>query len=170
MTVGGAASKGRPVLLDSDVERIIAAEKYLPSNKKDPFRLKPDNGHKRAVIDLNCSSYNLSMRIRVSEDDEFNFSILLVYTDPQNRDYILRRYNGDHGKHTNLLSGEVMCGPHIHKITEEYQRKTHKGEGYAEKTESYRTWNDAVKIFIKDMNIRYEVNKHISSLEEWVFK
>lgn len=140
---------------DEYVDKIIDAQKFIPETKKDPFKTTENNGNMRASIDLNCAQYNVRMNIRQTIDDALDFSVLLVYTDQHNHSYILRRYNGDHGKHIDPLTGEKVWGPHIHKITVECQRTIHKDEGHAESTDCYKTLSQAIDVFMKDMNIHY---------------
>lgn len=158
--------KGRPVIIEEFVDKVIKTKKIMPDTKKDPLKMVEKNGNFRATIDLVCT-YKVRMGIRQSVDDAFDFSILLIYTDNQNHDYILRRYNGDHGDHTDPITGEKIRGPHIHKITEECQRTIHKDEGHAEITNRYRMLNEAIDVFMADMNICYKDGTRHTKLSEF---
>ena len=46
--------KGRPILEESFVDRLVDIPKYIPKEIKDPFRLKEDNGHLRSSVALIC--------------------------------------------------------------------------------------------------------------------
>jgi len=145
--------KGRPILDDEFVDKIIKAKKFIPNIKKDPFKTTEKNGNNRASIYLICDQYDVRMDIRQTADDFLDFSVLLIFTDNHNHNYILRRYNGDHGSHTDPITGEKIWGPHIHKISEECQRTIHKDEGHADATDDYKTLNQAIDVFMADMNI-----------------
>ncbi|MCL2147885.1 MAG: hypothetical protein FWH47_00890 [Methanomassiliicoccaceae archaeon] len=160
--------RGKPILRDNDVREIVAALKYIPLGTGDPLkRMREKNGHYRAAVELTCPSYDLSMRLRRAVDDDLDFSVLLIYTDSRGSDYIIRRYNGDHGKHTDPFTGDIIRGPHIHKITERCQRTLHKAEGYAEPTTEYHTLPQATRVFMRDMNISYEEGKGVTTLERF---
>jgi len=161
------SQKERPILKEIEAEQIIAAKKHIHKGLKEPFKLTSKNGHLRASVDLMCQQYKLSMRLRKAEDDELDFSILLVYIDEKGREYIIRRYNGDHGKHTNPISGEVISGPHVHIITEECQRTRHKAEGQARATSEYKTFRQAINIFMRDMNIEFEGPENTVTLKQY---
>lgn len=121
-------SKSRPILTDSFVESIIRSEKFIPekiSDVGDRSQYKLENGQYRLNIDLECSGYRLRMAIRQLFADPLDFSILLIYYDQDGYDYIIKRYNGDHGIHKNPMTGDSFSGPHIHTITEWCQIHTH---------------------------------------------
>ena len=167
---GENSQKGRPILKDEFVKAIIDSSKQIPKSKKDPFRMTDNNGNRRASIDLICPHYEVKMGIRQALDDSLDFSVLLIYTDANGRTYILRRYNGDHGKHTDPITSEIIRGPHIHMITEECQHKTHKDECHAEATDRYHTLEQAIGVFMKDMNIHHEMGKdqtRITNSSRW---
>ena len=165
---GEQTQKRKPILKEEDVERIIAARKYIQEDAGSLLKkMRLKNGHWRASADLICPQHNLRILIRKTEDDERDFSVLLVYTDGCGSEYTLRRYNGDHGKHTNPITGEVIYGPHIHKITEECQRTMLKGEGQAEDTGEYQTLRTAIEIFMRDMNIVRKGQENNTKLTGW---
>jgi len=162
----GKGPKGRPILTDEFVDEIIAAKKLIPKSTKNPFKTTEKNGNNRASIELICHPYGLRMGIRQTIDDALDFSVLLIYTDANGRTYILRRYNGDHGKHTDPITSHELWGPHIHRITEECQKTIHKDEGHAEATNRYQTLDQAIDVFMNDMNISHEQNKYLTKLTD----
>jgi len=165
---GEQTQKRKPVLKDEDAEQIIATRKYIQEDAGGLLKkMKLKNGHWRATTDLICSQHNLKMLLRKTEDDECDFSVLLIYTDGYGSEYILRRYNGDHGRHTNPITREVMSGPHIHKITEDCQRTMLRGEGQAEATGEYQTLRTAIEIFMRDMNIVRKGQENNTKLTGW---
>ena len=161
---------GRPVLRDSLVSDIMSCRKTIPTGIKDPRdmgSLKLDSGNYRRKIPLKSDRYNLRMTIRKSEDDPLNFSVILSYTDANGLIYIIRRYNGDHGEHKDQMTGRILSGPHIHTITEEYQLRGYKAEGFAVETDRYRTLMEAINVFLKDMNITYELPPGATTLDDY---
>jgi hypothetical protein len=160
----------KPLLADSLASEIVGCKKAIPAGTRDPHdlgALKLDSGNYRRRIPLKCDGYNLRMTIRKSEDDPFDFSVILTYVDASGRTYIIRRYNGDHGEHRDQMTGRIISGPHIHKISEEYQRMGYKAEGFAEATEEYRTLKEAISIFLRDMHIAYELPRGATTLDDY---
>lgn len=161
---------GNSIISDTFAEELIVEPKYYDS-KTTLFELKPvaDARHKKADIALICEKYNhaVSMTIRQSTICALNFSVVLRYKDQNKNTYNLIRYNGDHGSHTNTLTNKIITGPHIHRITEEYQKNTTRPEGYAVATDKYVDLNQAIAIFLKDMNISVKRPPNTPKLEDW---
>ena len=163
-------SRGRPLLCDDAVKRIIEAPKLIPSDVADVTdmgALKENGGHLRRNIDLICDEYKVRMSIRQLETEPLNFSVLLIYTDEAGYTYNIRRYNGNHGTHIDRVTGDVINGPHIHMITEKAQMSTHKDEGHAVATDKYKTLPDAINVFMTDLNIKYERVANNRRLDEY---
>lgn len=163
-------AKGRPVLSDRTVAEIIACDKTVPgkiADVGDRRAFRADNGQYRRTIDLICPEYALRMSIRQLAADAMDFSVILFYTDPDGYVYIIKRYNGNHGMHRNPHTGETFSGPHIHTISEWCQIHTNKAEGQAFPTDSYSNLQDAIAVFMKDLNISYERAIGVSRMEDF---
>ncbi|MCH3978153.1 MAG: hypothetical protein LKJ94_04155 [Candidatus Methanomethylophilus sp.] len=163
-------SGGKPVLSDEIVEKIIKCSKTIPDrifDVTDFSMFKIDNMQKRRNIDLICNEYKLRMSIRQLVIDPMDFSVILIYTDAEGYEYIIVRYNGDHGVHVNRRTGELIFGPHIHKISEWCQMYTHKEEGQATPTDKYVNLQEAVHVFMKDLNISYARSKGVARMEDY---
>lgn len=151
--------KGKPLLGDKEIEKIVSAPKYIPNSVGKAYdwsAFKLDNGQFRRKIELLCEGFRLTMAMRQLQDEPLDFSVLLIYYDVRGYKYIVKRYNGDHGLHIDSRTGIEISGPHIHTISVECQMTTHKDEGYAEPTDRYNTLSEAVDAFIRDLNIQYE--------------
>lgn len=147
----------KPILTDSEAELIVNCPKEIDCDIRSILvidKMRLDNGQYRRNIELHNPSFRLRMTIRQLAEDPLDFSIILFYESDKRHTYIIRRYNGDHGIHHNRLSGEDIRGPHIHKITEQYQLSGYREDGYADATDRYKTINQAVALFVSDMNIR----------------
>lgn len=147
----------KPILTDSETNQIVSCPKEIGCDIRSILsidRMRLDNGQYRRDIELHNPTFKLRMTIRQLAEDPLDFSIILFYESDEGHTYIIRRYNGDHGVHHNRISGEDIKGPHIHKITEQYQLSGYREDGYAEATDRYKTINQAVALFVSDMNIR----------------
>jgi len=92
------------------------------------------------------------MITRRNNIDILDFSIILRFIDDDGIGYNLIRYNGKH-VHGNKIEGNSFEGFHIHHATERYQALGADMETFAEKTERYGSYEEALKMFMEDMNI-----------------
>jgi hypothetical protein len=161
--------KGRPILSDSFTEELIHMPKYIPKGIKNPFKPKEDNGHLRSSISLTCNKpeYRFTLSTRKLIKDPTDFSVVFTYIDVNGREYIIRRFNGDHGRHYHNRTGQYISGPHIHTITESAQRDLHKDETDAVETNQYKTLEQAIEFALRQLNIVRESGKGIKTLNEW---
>ncbi len=161
--------RGRPILSDSFTEELIRMPKYIPKDVKNPFRPKEDNGHFRSSVSLACDNpeYKFTLSTRKLIKDPTDFSVVFTYIDVNGREYIIRRFNGDHGRHYHNRTGQYISGPHIHTITESAQRDLHKDETDAVETNQYKTLEQAIEFALRQLNIVRESGKGIKTLNEW---
>ncbi len=140
---------------DSLVDKIMKEPKFV--SKKDletGYIISKRGEHREKNIVLECEAYECSMRVRQTIDKPDNFSVILVFKD-SNRNYRpILRLNGNHGTHCNRLERELICGPHIHKITEKYQKRTNHPDGYAVATDRYTDLHEAIEVFMELANVR----------------
>ena len=150
------------------MERIIREPKFI--NKKVDLReLTPSEkaGYLMKNVKLECEAYDCSAVIRQCVDRPSNFSVILVYRDSNKNDHAILRLNGNHGRHKNRLEGNVVNGPHIHRMTERYQMRTTHPDGFAEATDRYTDLNGAIELFMEMVNLRYSDGKKNRRLEEF---
>ena len=76
--------------------------------------------------------------------------------------YLMKNVN-----HKNRLEGNVVNGPHIHRMTERYQMRTTHPDGFAEATDRYTDLNGAIELFMEMVNLRYSDGKKNRRLEEF---
>jgi len=87
---------------------------------------------------------------------EENFTIRLIYCpNDGNPQLTILRCNGPHGVHSNdsLGEDEHFISYHIHRYDEEYYKRGLKSDKYAEETQEYSTYHDALRHFIKICHI-----------------
>lgn len=73
------------------------------------------------------------------------------------KEYILRRYNGKHS-HKNQIEKDIFRDFHIHKATKRYPDAGFRIDGYAQVTDSYNNWKDALTKMLRDCNFKGEMS------------
>jgi len=83
-----------------------------------------------------------------------DFSIILAYR-PSHSNILfrLRRYNGKSHEHTNIIEGETFYDYHIHQATERYQEIGAREDSYAEQTDRFSEFNQAISCLIMDCGL-----------------
>lgn len=140
------------ILSDAEISRLINEPKPLPYGLVNPI-LVVVNGHRRADFDVNgVDGGQYQVHIRISEEDSFEFSVVLSYKMQRTGAWInLRRYNGFHEHRNALEKGPLFMDYHIHEATERYQRAAgRKPEAYAEPTSRYVDVHGAIECLIDD--------------------
>jgi len=147
-----------PVLLsDDEIQRFIDEPKPLPPNYHPRLRLKPKRGHKEAELDFEGTDGSpFRLILRQSMGNPLDFSLILAYRVPQtNIIFRLRRYNGKSHEHTNNLEGNRFYDFHIHQATKRYQEAGLREDAYAEPTDRYADFDDALQCMLA--NCRFEL-------------
>lgn len=142
------------VLSDSLVDKIIREPKFVSMrNLEKDYTISKRGEHREKNIILECEAYECYMRIRQTIDKPDNFSVILVFKDSNKIYRPILRLNGNHGTHCNRLEREIISGPHIHRITERYQRRTNHPDGYAVATDRYTNLHEAIEVFMEMVNV-----------------
>jgi len=85
-------------------------------------------------------------------------STILKEIQLENKKYhILRRYNGKH-IHKNQIEKDKFRDFHIHKATQRYIDAGFRIDGYAQVTDSYNNWKDALTKMLKDCNFKGDMS------------
>jgi hypothetical protein len=155
------------VFSDDDIAIFISEPKVVPAYFADSSsiekRFKDERGHFVFKEDniMGVFGDKFTLIIRRSKKDVFNFSVIFGLSRGGNDIFRLRRYNGDHGEHTNILEKGTpdwkFEGFHIHKATQRYQELGIQEEGFAEKTNKYTDWKGALKCAMSENNCTIEV-------------
>ena len=137
---------------DNEIEEFVSEEKVLPDNYRDLLQLRPKRGHtERDFRIIGARGNDFRIILRQSMHNALDFSVILGLQIPNsNLVFKLRRYNGRHGEHTNKIEKETFDGFHIHKATERYQELGAKEESFAEVTDRYADFMDAVECMLDD--------------------
>ncbi len=149
------------ILTDSEIQLFI--DDVKPITSRDVKQIKPKTLDKRQHMEymqevLSMSGRKYSIRVRLNSINKNDFSVIFGYYDAGTKTwYVLRRYNGNSHRHTNIIERtKIVRAFHIHKATERYQATGLNIDGYAESTEAYSNWRDALSLMLKECNFRME--------------
>lgn len=137
---------------DREINELISEPKLLPKNYKQMFQMRPKQGHnERELYAQGTNGHEFCIILRQSRLNPLSFSVILtVKMEDSNQLFRLRRYNGKHGEHTNLIEGNTIYGFHVHIATERYQDFGAREDGYAELTNRYANFNEALHCMLTD--------------------
>ena len=137
---------------DQEIESFVQEHKALPLDWRRRTRMVPKRGHREQHLDVpGVAGSEFRLILRQSTINVLDFSVILAVRVPQStRMFRLRRYNGRSHEHTNHIEDESFYDFHIHLATERYQKLGAREDGYAEPTDRYETFHDAVRCLLAD--------------------
>jgi len=140
------------ILSDHDIERLVQEKKLLSADYQGKIQVRPKRGHKERELDIKGEDGNdFRLILRQSLFNPLDFSVILVYRPPQsNVLFRLRRYNGKSHEHTNPIEGGMFYDYHIHQATERYQQIGAREDTYAEPTNRFSDFHQAISCIIDD--------------------
>ncbi len=156
------------IFSDQDIQRLIKEKKPLPKDYKVKIQVRPKRGHKERELDIEGENGNdFRLILRQSTINPLDFSIILIYRPPQsNILFRLRRYNGRSHEHTNTIEGNTFYDYHIHQATERYQQIGAKEDTYAEPTNRFSDFHQAISCIISDCGFEIPSGTQRSLFEE----
>jgi hypothetical protein len=111
--------------------------------------------YKATATDGSGHEFEIYKRQNSREGMEDDFSCGITWLAPNGETLTLKRYNGPSHNHPNHLeNGEklgLVC--HIHIASEKYIKANRKPEGFAIKTDKYRTLDGAFQCLVEDCRI-----------------
>ena len=152
---------------DDEIGRLVEERKPLPADYRKKLVLKAKTGHKEQQLALKgVDGSEFRLVTRQSEANPFDFSIILGYQVPKtNEVYRLRRYNGKHGEHTNVLEGRTFYDYHVHMATARYREAGLREDTYAEPTDRYSDIGGALDCMLKDCGFDVPEDPQMSLME-----
>jgi hypothetical protein len=140
------------IFSDEDIARLMAEEKPLPGDYRALIQIRPKRGHKERELDVKgADGSDFRLILRQSIINPLDFSVILVYRPPQsNQLFRLRRYNGKSHEHTNPIEEETFYDFHIHQATERYQQMGAREDTYAEVTNRFSNFHEAISCTLTD--------------------
>lgn len=148
------------MLSDSEIQALIDDVKLLSSKVLKEIHLKNKENRAYKEYDLEVKSKSgkiFRIRIRANTINILDFSVILIYVDENRKYHILRRYNGKHS-HKNQIENDKFRDFHIHKATKRYPDAGFRIDGYAQVTDSYNNWKDALTKMLKDCNFKGDMS------------
>ncbi len=137
---------------DAEIARMIAERKPLPDNYRSRVQLRDKRGHKERELDLaGADGTEYRLILRQSDFNTMDFSIILALNPADsNQLFRLRRYNGKSHEHTNQIERETFYDFHIHHATERYQESGAREDAFAEPTNRYADFHEALRCMLED--------------------
>ncbi len=137
---------------DDEIGRLVEEKKPLPRDYRKKLVLKAKSGHKEQQLDVKgADGSEFRLILRQAEINPFDFSIILGYRVPRTNElYRLRRYNGKHGEHSNVLEGRTFYDYHVHMATARYREAGLREDAHAEPTDRYTDLGGALACMLKD--------------------
>jgi hypothetical protein len=156
------------ILSDKEIADLVQEKKPLPPDYRTKIQLRPKPGHKERELDLKGEKENeFRLILRQSSINPLDFSIILAYRLPKsNQLFRLRRYNGKSHEHTNIIEGEKFYSFHIHQATLRYQESGTNVDGYAEPTDRFSEFTQALSCMLKDCGFNVPVETQGRLFEE----
>ena len=146
------------LISDEQIRAYISEKKAIPRNFN-PVLKDKKCGHSQSYnefIGENGNTFIVS--VRQSNFNPLDFTVIFGVM-ISGKIFKLARYNGDHGEHTNKITGESFSGCHIHKATQIYQENGFEEEGFAEQTTRYSDLKTALNKMFADNNFQIAVER-----------
>lgn len=137
---------------DAEIAAFLSERKVLPRSFEEMIRLKSKPGHAEYELDIvGGQGSEFRLILRQNRVNQLDFSIILAHRiQKSNQLFRLRRYNGKSHEHTNHLERNTFYGFHIHFATERYQQASWREDAYAELTERYGNFGEALECMRQD--------------------
>lgn len=143
-------------ITDEKIRELLTCSKRL-TNPNARSRMKEGHeqvNYKASALDESGHEFEIYKRQNMRDGMEDDFSCGISWLAPNGETLTLKRYNGPNHNHTNHLEKESLeYGSHIHLATEKYIKANRKTEGFAEKTDRYKTVDGALHCLVEDCNI-----------------
>ena len=152
----------------NEITALIQERKPLPVHWRTRIRLRPKLGHEERDLELTGDAGSeFRVILRQNKINPLDFSVILAVRVPQsNQLFRLRRYNGKSHEHTNHIEGDTFYDFHIHMATERYQEIGTREDAYAEATDRYGDYHEALRCLIDDAHLDVPPEAQASLFEE----
>ena len=152
------------------IQELISCPKVVVDKPRRTFKNK--GKHKENEFVLNAGNSDEKFIVRLRKHSEFveNFSIMLEYFDLElEKDIKLIRFNGPHQSiHRNtVINDETWSSKsHIHIATQEAIEAGQRAENFAEITEEYQVFEEALILFWQRVNITEDIENYFPKIRQ----
>jgi len=142
-------------LTDREIQDLVQEPKRVPADIRRRMVPRAKRGHSEVDIDVRGDlGSEFRIIVRRSKFNVLDFSCILGYRVlASNQVLRLRRYNGKSHEHTNPIEGETFYDFHIHLATERYQRTGNREDTYAQVSDRFSSFEEAVKCLFEDCHV-----------------
>ena len=140
---------------DQEIASFLQERKALPKDWRTHIRFRRSKlGHEEGFLSVTGDlGSEFRVIVRRNRLNQLDFSVILaVQVQGTNRLFRLRRHNGKSHEHTNRIEKKTFYDFHIHIATERYQDLGMREDGYAEVTDRYGDYSEALGCLIQDAN------------------
>ena len=158
------------VMKNEKIQELISCPKIIVEKPRRTFKIK--GMHKENEFVLRELDSDTKFVVRMRKHTEFieNFSIMLeFYSRELEKDIKLVRFNGPHlSIHRNMVinNNTWTHKSHIHIATWEAIEAGYSPENYAEVTEEYQIFSEALISFWKRVNIVDSIDKYFPNIKQ----
>ena len=137
---------------DPEIATFLQERKILPTDWQARARMASKLCHKEQQLDVDgADGSKFRLILRQSTVNLLDYSAILAVLFPRTYHvFRLRRHNGRSHQHTNRLEGRSFYDFHIHMATERYQENGLREDAYAEPTDRYTTFEEALSCLLSD--------------------
>ncbi len=144
----------KPFLTDAEIKDLILEEKFIQGNLINLFHPKTKKGHLEMDLEIpRADGSHFRIICRKTNKNPLLFSVILGCRVKNSSEiFILKRYDGK-DQHTNKIEKNKFYDYHIHTATERYQVQFGNEDGFAEVTNRYADFYEAIRCLEQDCNI-----------------
>lgn len=147
------------IYTDSDINNLLTEQKFCTKKFSDIIKLNKKKGHKQNnffISENNDGEFHLFVRQNLINRNDFSVGLYFLLKGT-NKSIHLVRYNGNSHTHINRIEKDkIEYKFHVHKLTEKYLLAGFAKETFAEETDRYSDYTEALKCLIEDCNIILE--------------
>lgn len=153
---------------NEELQTLLNCPKVISEKPKKAFSVRQGSEHNDFKL-ISIDNNELNFRVFMRKNSKFseNFSVGLEYIVKGLEDDIkLVRFNGVH-KHINkIINDEKFETFHVHTVTQQAIEEGLKPESYAIITEEYKTFEEALILFWKRVNIQDDIHTYFPYLND----
>lgn len=157
-------------MTEQDIERLISCKKVV--SKTPPKELKKDGQQLRGEFELESQEDNYSFEVKIRKHIKFieNFSIVLVYRDPEHGAITLLRCNGNHNQ--TILKSDRQHQHflfHVHRMTVDYLDNGQKTDPpFWKEVKEYASYEQALFWFFQQCKVM-DFTRHFPEIAQLSF-